>query len=738
VAVIVIIILIALTLGWREGLVVATAVPITFALTLFVNYLLGYTINRVTLFALTLALGLVVDDPIVDVENIYRHLRAGRLRPLEAVLAAVDEVRPPVILATLAVMVSFLPLFFITGMMGPYMAPMALNVPLAMAMSLLVAFTVTPWLSLLVLGRHIVPDSAAATRHGDGVATAGSPLYRSYSLVMRPLLRSRWLRWLLLLVTGLLFAAACWLGMMRAVPLKMLPFDNKNELQVVVDMPEGTTLERTEAVLGELAGIARGVPVVVDVATYAGTASPIDFNGMVRHYQLRQRPHQGDLRLNLIDKHARQTGSHELGMQLRQWLQPVAELRGARLKIVESPPGPPVIATVTVEVTGDDDMDYGDLCQAARAVQARLATEAGVCDVDSTVEAAQTEWLFKLDRSKAALHGIAEAQIAFVLRTAIAGATVTLHDPRERQPLQAEVRLPRSQRQDPHVLARLPVPTVQGGAVPLGEFGTFVPSTVAPAIWHKDLQRVVYVFAEVVGRAPAEVILDVQHDQLADGITPPAPGKVVPVAARSYLNLGANVPWSVPKGTALGWTGEGEWKITLDAFRDLGLAFGAACFGIYILLVHETRSYFLPLILMLSIPFTMLGILPGFWLLNEVHSGTVAGAATPVFFTATAMIGMIALSGIAVRNAILLIEFQRRLLTAGASMEESILQAGAMRLRPIFLTAGTALLAAVPITLDPIFSGLAWALIFGLVVSSLFTLVLVPMVYAMVYGRHRA
>jgi multidrug efflux pump subunit AcrB len=740
VAVIIVVALIALTLGWREGLVVATAVPITFGLTLFVNDLLGYSINRVTLFALTLALGLVVDDPVVDVENIHRHLRLGRRKPLDAVLHAVNEVRPPIILATLAVIVSFLPLFGITGMMGPYMSPMALNVPMAMLMSLLVAFMVTPWLSWLALRNHVKPDPAAVAAEDDGSATTGNTTWRVYRAVIDPLLGSRTLRWSVLGVTALLFAASCWLALARAVPLKMLPFDNKNELQVMVDLPEGSTLEATDAVLAELAETVRGATEVVDVSTFAGTASPIDFNGMVRHYALRQLPHQGDLRINLVGKRERDAGSHELAMRIRSWLGPIAERHGARIAMVEQPPGPPVIQTIAVEVRGARDMSHDELRLAARAVEARLAAEIGVVDVDSTVEAPQTLVRFQLDRTKAALHGVTDRDAAQVLRAAIGGeAAATFHAPRERAPLVAELRLPRAVRADRAALARLPVPTLDGSAVALGELGVFLDDVADQAIWRKNLAPVQYVFAEVVGRAPAEVIFDVQADQLAAGADPAGVrARPVPLDERDYLASGAGIPWSVAPGIELSWTGEGEWKITLDAFRDLGLAFLAACFFIYVLLVHETKSYFLPLILMLSIPFTIIGILPGFWLLNLLGAGEVAGARTPVFFTATAMIGMIALSGIAVRNAILLIEFMKKALDDGAALRDAILLAGSIRLRPIFLTAGTALLAAVPITLDPIFSGLAWALIFGLLVSSVFTLVLVPMVYAMVYGRRHA
>ncbi|MBZ0150818.1 MAG: efflux RND transporter permease subunit, partial [Planctomycetes bacterium] len=421
VAVIIVIALIAISLGLREGLVVATAVPITFALTLFVNWLFGFSINRVTLFALTLALGLVVDDPIVDVENIHRHLRAGRKSPLDAVLTAVNEVRPPIILATLAVIVSFLPLFGITGMMGPYMSPMALNVPLAMLMSLLVAFAVTPWLSWLALRNHVHADPGAAALEDDYAGVRRSTIYRVYSATMRPLLQSRLLRYTLIAGTAVLFVASCWLALARKVPLKMLPFDNKGELQVVVDLPEGSSLERTEAVLAEMAQITRGAAEVVDVTTFAGSASPIDFNGMVRHYQLRQLPHQGDLRINLVGKHHRAAGSHEIGMRLREWLQPVADQNHATISIVEQPPGPPVIATLVVEVRSDLGVDPERGREAATALMTRLRQEPGVVDVDSTVEATQQALRFRLDRQKASLHGVSDEAITRALAGVVGG-----------------------------------------------------------------------------------------------------------------------------------------------------------------------------------------------------------------------------------------------------------------------------------------------------------------------------
>jgi multidrug efflux pump subunit AcrB len=626
------------------------------------------------------------------------------------------------------------------------MRPMALNVPLSMFMSLVVAFTVTPWLSYLVLRKKYDKQQADAepvdpAAHDDMHIDESSLIYRVYAGTMRPLLRSRGLRWLCLLVTAALFGGSGYLAMGRQVPLKMLPFDNKNEVQVVIDMPEGTTLERTEAVAAELATVTRGYSEVVDVTSYAGTASPMDFNGMVRHYYLRNEPHMADLRVNLVHKKEREIQSHDFATQLRIALEPLAKRSGARIKVVETPPGPPVISTVTVEVYGPPHLEYAKLTEAANLVRDRLEKEQGAVDVDDSSEAPQRVLRYRLDREKAALHRIGESQVADVLQTTVAGQAVTvLHDPDESHPLPVKIRLPKELRSSVTELERMRIVAPDGTAIALGEIGEFVEEQRQQTIYHKNLRRVSYVFAEVAGRAPAEVILDMQADEVAPGELQAAlanAGEIPPLESRSYFNSGGGIPWAIPESIQLEWAGEGEWQITLDVFRDLGLAFLAACLGIYVLLVYETDSYFLPLILMLSIPFTIIGILPGFWLLRMMADSPVPGVESPVFFTATAMIGMIALSGIAVRNAILLIEFLHRALDNGATLFDAILKSGAVRFRPIFLTAGTAMLAAVPITLDPIFSGLAWALIFGLLVSSAFTLVLVPMVYWMVYAKKK-
>ncbi|MCX7045804.1 MAG: efflux RND transporter permease subunit [Candidatus Sumerlaeota bacterium] len=771
VAIIIVIALIIFSLGWKEAFIVAVAVPITFALTLIINYLCGYTVNRVTLFALTLALGLVVDDPVVDVENIYRHFKMRKESPFRAVLTAVNEVRPPIILATLAVIFSFIPLFFISGMMGPYMAPMALNVPLSMLMSIVVAFTITPWMCYHLLKS----DYHKAAEHQEKVWTVESSLtYKVYARVLAPFLRSRGMAWGLLATMAGLFLLAGWLGAARLVPLKMLPFDNNNEFQIVVDMPEGTTLERTDAAARALADLMRGVPEVKDFCVYSGLASPMDFNSMVRHYYLRRGGNVADVRVNLLNKKDRAAQSHELVLRLRKELEAIAQKWNANIKLVESPPGPPVIATVTAEVYGEPGVPYERLQLGARVVAERLRREMMVCDVDTSVEDDQTKWIFELDQEKAALSGVSSEDVAKTVRLALSGYPATrMQIPDEANPLEIVLRLPRADRSSIERLKALYIKGRMGitqvreesglraAGVPLvqlGEIGTFRETIEDKTIYHKNLERVAYVFTEMAGRAPAEAIVDSMVDLKPDGEflgKAVAPSKIqqtahlgqtteslkyvnqtakpTPLWARTYYQNGGGIEWAMPHGTRVVWNGEGEWKITLDVFRDLGIAFGAACLAIYLLLVYQTGSYFMPLILMISIPLTLIGIMPGFWFLNQLGETFVGGFPNPVFFTATAMIGMIALSGIAVRNAILLVEFVHEALKKGRSLRDALLESGAVRFRPIFLTAGAAMLAAIPITLDPIFSGLAWALIFGLFVSTLFTLLVIPVTYDLVY-----
>ncbi|RJP21282.1 MAG: efflux RND transporter permease subunit [Candidatus Omnitrophota bacterium] len=703
VAIITVIALIAYLLGWREGLIVAFAVPITFALTLFFNMMLGYTINRVTLFALTLSLGLVVDDPIVDVENIYRHFTMKIRGPRESVLYAVDEVRPPIILATLAVIISFVPMFFITGMMGPYMAPMALNVPLAMLMSLLVAFTITPWMTY-----HVLKGEYGVAKKEKYVLQE-TLTYRIYSRIIGPFIDSKKLSYVLLTGVAVLLVISAVPALTGFVPLKMLPFDNKNEFQILIDMPEGTTLEETDAVVREYEDFLRRVPEITDFASYVGVASPIDFNGMVRHYYFRKGSHLADIRINLVEKDFRKQQSHTIALRLRNDITAIGNQYGANVKIVETPPGPPVISTVVAEIYGAPDKTYDEMAAAAKIVRRRMESVRAMVDVDDMVEAAQTKLVFEVDREKAALNGISSEQIAQTLALALGGQDAgVVHVPSERNPLTILLQLPRSERSGKEDLSHIAVRGETGALVQMAELGYFVETTQDISIYHKNLERVVYVFGEMAGRAPAEAILELQ----------------------SYFKENP-----LPPGFTLVWSGEGEWKITLDVFRDLGLAFGAALVGIYVLLIIETGSFFMPIVIMIAIPLTMIGIMPGFYLLNVLTNVPAGGYEDPTFFTATAMIGMIALSGIVVRNSILLIDFIHHALRDGKSLRDALIESGAVRFRPILLTAGTALLGNVVITLDPIFSGLAWSIIFGIFASTAFTLLVIPVIYYLLFAH---
>jgi multidrug efflux pump subunit AcrB len=770
VALVLVIAVLTLGLGWRESIIVAVAVPVVFGLTLSVNLLAGLTINRVTLFALILSLGLLVDDPIVDVENIARHFGLRRKASRGIVLEAVNEIRPPLIAATLAVIVSFLPLFFITGMMGPYMRPMALNVPVTMVMSMLVAFTITPWLTYHLMkrryasgtGKQVASGTPAASEspadHHASAEACNTRPHRLLRFLMTPLLGSRWRAWAFLVVMGGLMAVAVSLAETRRVPLKMLPYGNKDQLQLVLDLDEGTTLERTDAATREFERYLATVPEVTDFTSYVGTASPMDFNGMVRHYYLRRGDNVADIAVNLADRKFRPQQTHAVGLRIRDDLQKIAAANGVNLKIVESPPGPPVLATVVAEVYGRPEDSYADLLAAAKTVRKRMELEPGLADVDDTAEAPWTQLTFVVDKEKAALSGVTTADIAATLRLALGGDEAgAVHVEGERQPLRIILRLPRATRSSPEELARMGVKGLAGNLTTMAELGRWEQSHVAQTIYHKNLQPVVYVEGETTGRTPAEVVLDINADRIAEpnvaqppSAVPDARGRAShtavgsgwvddaqprPLKDRTFLSRGGGIAWEVPPGIRVNFASEGEWNMTIDVFRDMGLAFVAALAAIYIILVAQLRSFLMPLVVMLAIPLTFIGIMPGFWLLNKLGAGPVGGYANPVFFTATAMIGMIALAGIVTRSSIIIVDFIHLALAQGRTVREAIIDSCVVRLRPILLTAATAMLSALPITTDPIFSGLAWALIFGLLASTVFTLFVVPLVYWLIYGR---
>ena len=701
-AIVIIVVLLAFSLGLKESFIVSISVPMTLALTLLLDYISGYSINRVTLFALILSLGLLVDDPIVDVENIHRHYKLRNEPPLQALLTAVDEVRPPTILATFTVMVSFLPMFFITGMMGPYMAPMAFNVPIAMLVSLIVAFTVTPWASFKLLKNDYQTPHEEAPED-----LKQSFVYKVYRVALGGLLSTPNRAKFFLFVIFLAFVGSTLLSVTRAVPLKLLPFDNKNELQIMIDMPEGSTLESTDQVASALGSYLATVNEVSNYQIYSGLASPMDFNGMVRHYYLRNGSHVGEVRLNLVPKDQRKQQSHEIALRIRSDIEKIAKKYRANLKIIETPPGPPVLADVVAEIYGPAQASTENLMAVSKRVRTDMEKIEGVVDVDDFSERPHPKIRFDLNREKAALSGVSVTQVAETLHLALAGQQVgSIHLDSERQSLNMVLQLPRALRSSTFDLLSLRVRTDTGNLIPLSEIGTMSEVSQNQPIYHKNLKRVSYVIGGMAGRSPVEAVFDLK-------------------------SLLAQHP--LPSGYKAELAGEGEWKITVDVFCDLGLAFAAALVMIYVLLVGQTGSLTLPLVMMIAIPLTVIGIMPGFWMLNQIMATPISGYDNPIYFTATAMIGMIALAGIVVRNSIILIDFIERIRSrANSNLVEALIEAGSIRLRPIFLTAGAAMFGAFVIILDPIFSGLAWSFIFGIFASTLFSLLVIPVVYYLI------
>jgi multidrug efflux pump subunit AcrB len=738
VAVLTVVCFIGLFLGWRAALVVGLAVPICYGITLGLDLFAGYTINRVTLFALILALGLLVDDPITGVDNIERFMRTGRHTRRQGIILAMSEIRGALIMSTIAIIFAFAPLYYITGMMGPYMAPMAFNVPVSVVVSTVVAFLITPWLSYKLI---------KPARQKSEYDITKTQLYRFYESLLKPLLRTHGRSWVFLAVIALLFLVSAVLPVLRLVPLKLLPYDNKDEFQIIVNMPEGTTLERTQGVVATLSQYLRNIPEVRDYTAFVGVPSPMDFNGMVRHYYQRQGAHYADIRVTLAQRQRRAQQSHAILLRIRKDLERIAHSNDARIMLVEVPPGPPVISTVTVELYGKKATPYTALQNAAEILENRLKQEPFVVDVDTSVGDDQQKMVFVPDKEKAALSGIGTEDIAQTIRLANNGmVTGFMQIPREVNPLPVVLRLPIDIRSSPgslsdlHVKGRPGITKIREKAgirdapqpiVSMAEIGSFQNRLQDKVIHHKNLKPVVYVFADVAGRTPAEIVLDVAEDLNAK----PDEIRSVPVEQRTHFKPGGGLSWSLPDGVRAVWNGEGEWKITLSVFRDLGIAFGVALLGIFIVLRIQTGLSAITGIIMLAIPLSVLGIMPGFWFLNQIGERVVSGYPNPILFTATAMIGMIALAGIVVRNSLILIEFIHMALRQGIGLQEALIRAGAVRMRPIFLTAGTTLLGNLVITLDPIFSGLAWAIIFGIAASTLFTLMVIPVLYHLVYGN---
>jgi len=704
-ATVAVVLFLTVALGRREGVVVLVAIPVTILLTLFVSYLIGYTINRVTLFALIFSIGILVDDAIVVVENIHRRLKAGGDTNLrQATIQAVDEVGRPTILATFTVIAALLPMAFVRGLMGPYMGPIPINASVAMLFSLLVAFVVTPWLAYRLLARGHAHDAetAAAEELGPG------PMLRLYRRVLTPLFERPARRWAFLGAVVALMLAAVSLSYFKLVTLKMLPFDNKSELQLVIDMPEGTALEDTARAVRAVTDRLAEVPEVTDFQAYVGTASPMNFNGLVRHYYMRRGAQVADVVVNLADKHDRDEQSHAIALRLRPLVQEAAAPYGANLKVVEVPPGPPVLAPIVAEVYGPDDAVRD--ATALRVADAMEHTE-GLVDVDTRVEAARAEVQLVPDREKAARQGVAEADIVQTLHLALAGTSPTaMHRAGERYAMPVTVRLPRAMRARIDDVLALRVAGQGERLVPLSEIVRVTEQPMERTIYHKNGRPVSYVVADSVGAEDSPLYgLYRAWGSIAREVRTPGG------AAPEMRLIG---PPDDRADYGIKW--DGESQITYETFRDMGLAYAVGLLVIYLLVVGQFQSFGLPLIIMAPIPLTVVGIFPGHALFGA-------------HFTATSMIGMIALGGIIVRNSILLVDFIRARQAEGMPLAEAIIQAGAVRTRPIVLTAMAAMVGALVILMDPIFQGMAVSLLFGMFASTLLTLVVIPVLYFMAY-----
>lgn len=689
--------LIWLFLGWREAIVVLVAVPVTLALTLFVYYALGYTLNRITLFALIFSIGILVDDAIVVVENIYRHLSMGN-RPADiAAIDGVNEVGNPTILATFTVIAAIVPMAFVSGMMGPYMRPIPVGASVAMLASLGVAFIVTPWLAFRLLRGH------TGKPHGsiESPPEHGGRVDSLYHRVMTPLLERASLRRAFYGVTAVLLLASMSLVAIRAVQVKMLPFDNKSEFQVVLDMPEGSTLETTHRAATEMADYLSGIPEVVSTQVYAGTAAPFNFNGLVRHYFLRSGANVADIQVNLRPKAERKRQSHAIAVAARAGIDSIARVYEASAKVAEIPPGPPVLSTLVAEVYAPDDSTRLALATAVRKV---FEETEGVVDIDWTVESPQQRKTFHVDRNLAAEVGASVDQIVGTVALAISGAPAgVLQSASAREAVSIVPRLPEAGRSGIDALLAIPIPTMQGPQ-PLGRFVTVSDGVRDGMRVRKDLRPSIYVTADVAREieSPVYAILEMNRkisEIRINGMTPGIYNAVQPASLDE-----AAIKW------------DGEWQVTIEVFRDLGLAFAVVLVLIYVLVVGWFQSFSVPLVIMAPIPLTLIGILP-------------AHALSGAFFTATSMIGMIALAGIIVRNSILLVDFIQLEEARGRPLASAVIEAGAVRFRPIALTAAAVVVGGAVMVLDPIFQGLAVALMSGAVVATLLTMVVVPLLY---------
>ena len=697
IAIIAVTVLVMLAMGWRGGLVVFLSVPLTFALTLFSYYLLGYTLNRITLFALVFVVGIVVDDSIIIAENMHRHFKMKRLPFKQAAIFAINEVGNPTILATFTVIAAILPMAFVSGMMGPYMSPMPIGASIAMLLSLFVALTITPY-----LGYHFLQEKEENEHKAEeGLET--SWIYKVYNKFERPFLESSKKRRWMLGITVLLLLGSVTMFFTKSVAVKMLPFDNKNEFQVVIDMPEGTTLERTAAVTQEIAQYLSTVPEVVNYQNYIGTSAPITFNGLVRHYDMRGGSNMADIQVNLLHKEDRDPQSHDIAKRVRPEILKIAKRFGANVKVIEVPPGPPVLSTLVAEIYGPD---YKEQIKVANQVKTILHQTPDIVDIDWMVEEPQTEYHLEVDKEKAMLNGIAPQQIVGNLTYLLKEYPVSnLYDETSNDNVGIVMALDDKDKTSLEDVGALKIKGSRGNVVPVSDLIQIKKDTLQKTIYRKDQKRVVYVTADMAGALESPVYAILGMNEKLQKIKLPA-GYAV-----SDLYMGQPEDES---NFTVKW--DGEWQITLEVFRDLGAAFLVVIIIIYMLIVGWFQNFKTPIVMMLAIPLSLVGIVLGHWLLGA-------------FFTATSFIGMIALAGVMVRNSVLLIDFIEIRLNEGIPLKQAIIDAGAVRTTPILLTTGAVVIGASIILFDPIFQGLAISLVAGAIVSTLLTLIVVPLIY---------
>lgn len=708
-AIIAVTIVVMLAMGWRGGLVVFLSVPITFALTLLSYYMLDYTLNRITLFALVFVTGIVVDDSIIIAENMHRHFKMKRLPFKDAALYAINEVGNPTILATFTVIASVLPMAFVSGLMGPYMSPMPIGASIAMILSLFVALTITPYLGYIFL-REKDNGKDEKFEEDETKAMQSTLIYKLYEKFEKPLIENRTKRWVFLGITTLLLLGSLSMFFTKSVAVKMLPFDNKNEFQVVIDMPEGTTLERTAVVTKEIAQYLSTRPEVVNYQSYVGTSAPITFNGLVRHYDLRGGSNMADIQVNLTDKKERSEQSHDIAKLFRPEIQKIAKKFNANVKLVEVPPGPPVLSTIVAEIYGPD---YKKQIEIANSVQNILKNTDDVVDVDWMVEDNQTEYEFVIDKEKAMLYGIAPQQIAYTMNMAMANRAVsTLYDETASNQVGIVLSLDEKEKSTIQDISQLQIKSKQGNMVSVSDLVTVKEKTSEKSIYRKNQKRVVYVMADMAGKleSPAYAILGMEEKL-----------KAIQLPKGYKINeLYMNQP-EFEDDYTVKW--DGEWQITLEVFKDLGTAFLGAIILIYMLIVGWFQNFKAPIVMMVAIPLSMVGIVVGHWLMDA-------------YFTATSFIGMIALAGIMVRNSVLLIDFVNLRLAEGIPLKQAVIEAGAVRTTPILLTAGTVVIGAFVILFDPIFQGLAISLMGGTITATILTLLVVPLVYYMIERKN--